>query len=104
MKLFNILMDVEIFVVQIDNKTDIDCYFKLDALARITDLGMNFWIVIDDVRSYIFSYLTLRLHVKRVLPFSRDPACGLLRNSLRRDENCYAIAFCRVVPAKWVEK
>ena len=25
---------------------------------------------------------------------SRDPACSLLRNLLRRDENCYVIAFC----------
>ena len=58
MKLFNILMDVEIFVVQIDNKTDIDCYLSsINALARITDLGRNFWIVIDDVSQLYFQLL-----------------------------------------------
>ena len=51
-------MDVEIFVVQIDNKTDIDCYLSsINALARITDLGRNFWIVIDDVSQLYFQLL-----------------------------------------------
>ena len=50
---------------------------------------------------YVFPIiLTLRLHGKRVVPLSRDPACGLPSNSLRRDENCHVIAFCRVGPAK----
>ena len=50
-------MDVEIFVVKIDNKTDIDCYLSSMHLQKLrTDLGMNFWIVIDDIHSYIFNY------------------------------------------------
>jgi hypothetical protein len=50
---------------------------------------------------YLFPIiLTLRLHGKRVVPLSRDPACGLPRNSLRRDENCHVITFCRVGPAR----
>ena len=49
---------------------------------------------------YLFPIiLTLRLHGKRVVPLSRDPACGLPRNSLRRDEKCHVITFCRVGPA-----
>ena len=50
---------------------------------------------------YLFPIiLSLRLHGKRVVPLSRDPACGLPRNSLRRDENCHVITFCRVGPAR----
>ena len=50
---------------------------------------------------YLFPIiLTLQLHGKRVVPLSRDPACGLPRNSLRWDENCHVITFCRVGPAR----
>ena len=54
---------------------------------------------------YLFhTILTLRLHGKRVVPLSRDPACGLPRNSLRRDENCHVITFCQVGLAKRSKK
>jgi hypothetical protein len=54
---------------------------------------------------YLFPIiLTLRLHGKQVVPLSRDPACGLPRNSLRRDGNCHVITFCQVDPAEWGKK